>query len=63
MMVSVARLLFEHRYSEIGNWDISDHAKEWVLKPPNFWTVNYGVVQPAFLKRALVVESFPRAAF
>ena len=46
-------LLFEHRYSEIGNWDVSDHAKIG-FGSAKFWTVHYGkVVQQALKESAL----------
>jgi hypothetical protein len=46
-------LLFEHRYSEIGNWDISDHARIG-FGSAKFWTVHYGkVVQQALKESAL----------
>ncbi|MEP3351558.1 MAG: flagellar assembly protein FlgT [Marinomonas sp.] len=46
-------LLFEHRYNEIGNWDISDHARIG-FGSAKFWTVHYGrVVQQALKESAL----------
>lgn len=46
-------LLFEHRYNEIGNWDISDHAKIG-FGSAKFWSVHYGkVVQQALKESAL----------
>ncbi|MFT2098187.1 flagellar assembly protein T N-terminal domain-containing protein [Marinomonas sp. 2405UD66-6] len=46
-------LLFEHRYDEIGNWDISDHARIG-FGSAKFWTVHYGrVVQQALKESAL----------
>ncbi|RCX00017.1 flagellar assembly protein FlgT [Marinomonas foliarum] len=46
-------LLFEQRYSEIGNWDISDHAKVG-FGSAKFWSVHYGkVVQQALKESAL----------
>ncbi|RBP83154.1 hypothetical protein EBI01_11910 [Marinomonas rhizomae] len=46
-------LLFEHRYNEIGNWDVSDHAKIG-FGSAKFWTVHYGkVVQQALKESAL----------
>lgn len=46
-------LLFEHRYDEIGNWDISDHAKIG-FGSAKFWSVHYGkVVQQALKESAL----------
>jgi hypothetical protein len=46
-------LLFEHRYNEIGNWDISDHARIG-FGSAKFWSVHYGkVVQQALKESAL----------
>jgi hypothetical protein len=46
-------LLFEHRYNEIGNWDISDHARIG-FGSAKFWTVHYGkVVRQALKESAL----------
>lgn len=46
-------LLFEHRYNEVGNWDISDHARIG-FGSAKFWTVHYGkVVQQALKESAL----------
>ena len=46
-------LLFEHRYNEIGNWDVSDHARIG-FGSAKFWTVHYGkVVQQALKESAL----------
>lgn len=46
-------LLFEHRYNEIGNWDVSDRAKIG-FGSAKFWTVHYGkVVQQALRESAL----------
>lgn len=46
-------LLFEHRYSEIGNWDVSDHSRVG-FGSAKFWTVHYGkVVQQALKESAL----------
>ncbi|AEF53642.1 flagellar assembly protein T N-terminal domain-containing protein [Marinomonas posidonica] len=46
-------LLFEHRYSEIGNWDIADN-KRVGFGSTKFWTINYGkVVQQALKQSAL----------
>ncbi|TYL48717.1 flagella assembly protein FlgT [Marinomonas sp. IMCC 4694] len=46
-------LLFEHRYSEVGNWDISDHARIG-FGSAKFWTIHYGkVVQQALKESAL----------
>jgi hypothetical protein len=46
-------LLFEHRYNEIGNWDISDHARVG-FGSTKFWSIHYGkVVQQALKESAL----------
>lgn len=46
-------LLFEQRYNEVGNWDISDHAKVG-FGSAKFWSVHYGkVVQQALKESAL----------
>ena len=46
-------LLFEHRYNEIGNWDISDHARVG-FGSAKFWSIHYGrVVQQALKESAL----------
>ncbi|WP_137170389.1 flagellar assembly protein FlgT [Marinomonas sp. FW-1] len=46
-------LLFEQRYDEIGNWDISDHAKVG-FGSAKFWSIHYGkVVQQALKESAL----------
>lgn len=46
-------LLFEHRYNEIGNWDVSDHQRIG-FGSAKFWTVHYGkVVQQALKESAL----------
>ncbi|MEO9275674.1 flagellar assembly protein T N-terminal domain-containing protein [Marinomonas sp. 5E14-1] len=46
-------LLFEHRYNEIGNWDILDHARIG-FGSAKFWTVHYGrVVQQTLKESAL----------
>ncbi|ETX10135.1 hypothetical protein MUS1_03555 [Marinomonas ushuaiensis DSM 15871] len=46
-------LLFEHRYNEIGNWDISDHARVG-FGSAKFWSIHYGkVVHQALRESAL----------
>jgi len=46
-------LLFEHRYNEIGNWDISDHARVG-FGSAKFWSIHYGkVIQQALKESAL----------
>lgn len=46
-------LLFEHRYNEIGHWDIADNQRVG-FGSAKFWTVNYGkVVQQALKQSAL----------
>ena len=46
-------LLFEHRYNEVGNWDVSDHEKIG-FGSAKFWSVHYGkVVQQALKESAL----------
>ncbi|RBO80010.1 flagellar assembly protein T N-terminal domain-containing protein [Marinomonas aquiplantarum] len=46
-------LLFEHRYNEIGNWDIADNQRVG-FGSAKFWTINYGkVVQQALKQSAL----------
>ena len=46
-------LLFEHRYSEIGKWDIADNRRVG-FGSAKFWTINYGkVVQQALKESAL----------
>ena len=46
-------LLFEQRYNEVGNWDISDHARVG-FGSAKFWSVHYGkVVQQALKESAL----------
>lgn len=46
-------LLFENRYDEIGNWDISDFARVG-FGSAQFWTLHYGkVVQQALKESAL----------
>ncbi|UTW00260.1 flagella assembly protein FlgT [Marinomonas rhizomae] len=46
-------LLFEHRYSEVGNWDVTDHARIG-FGSAKFWTVHYGkVVEQALKESAL----------
>ncbi|MCB5162256.1 flagellar assembly protein T N-terminal domain-containing protein [Marinomonas algarum] len=49
-------LLFEHRYSEIGNWDISDHARVG-FGSAKFWTVHYGKVVAQALKESALDTS------
>jgi hypothetical protein len=46
-------LLFEHRYNEIGNWDISDHDRVG-FGSAKFWSIHYGrVVRQALKESAL----------
>lgn len=46
-------LLFEHRYSEVGNWDISDYTKVG-FGSTKFWSIHYGrVIQQALKESAL----------
>jgi len=46
-------LLFEHRYNEIGNWDISDHARVG-FGGARFWTIHYGKVVQQALKQSSI---------
>lgn len=49
-------LLFEHRYNEVGNWDISDHAKIG-FGNAKFWTIHYGKVVQQVLKESALDTS------
>ena len=49
-------LLFEKRYSEVGNWDISDHAQIG-FGSAKFWTVHYGRVVREILRESAIDTS------
>ncbi|MBJ7538936.1 flagella assembly protein FlgT [Marinomonas sp. C1424] len=49
-------LLFEKRYSEVGNWDISDHARVG-FGSAKFWTIHYGKVVDQALKESALDTS------
>jgi len=49
-------LLFEHRYSEIGNWDISDHARVG-FGTAKFWSIHYGRIVQQVLKESALDTS------
>lgn len=49
-------LLFQKRYSEIGNWDISDHAKVG-FGSAQFWTTHYGRVVKETLRESAIDTS------
>lgn len=46
-------LLFEHRYNETGNWDISDHEKVG-FGGARFWSIHYGKVVQQALKQSAI---------
>lgn len=49
-------LLFEHRYDEVGNWDISDHARVG-FGSTKFWSIHYGKVIKQALKESALDAS------
>ena len=49
-------LLFQKRYSEIGNWDISDNAKIG-FGSAKFWTIHYGKVVREILRESAIDTS------
>ncbi len=49
-------LLFERRYSEIGNWDISDYARVG-FGSAKFWSIHYGRIVQQVLKESALDTS------